>query len=269
MICAGDVLDKGIVPSLQWLADTVAHAIPVVFVPGNHEFYSAFVQESIRDARDFAGRFPNIHFLENEIADIGGVRFIGGTLWTDFRLFDRNPQVTMSYAAHGMNDYKKIKLAKSPYRKFKPIDAYRKHVETRNFIAEELRGQAGLTTVVVTHHAPSPRAIDLGFRHDPLSACYASDLEDLLYEVGPELWVHGHVHHRNDYKVGDTRVVSNPRGYPSERTGFDPAFIVEISPRSGSNGDLAESASAILDRGPTAEPEPGDELPDDVGSTKP
>ncbi len=269
MICAGDVLDKGIVPSLQWLADTVAHAIPVVFVPGNHEFYSAFVQESIRDARDFAGRFPNIHFLENEAVDIGGVRFIGGGLWTDFRLFGRNPEVTMSYAAHGMNDYKKIKFAKAPFRKFKPIDAYRKHVETRNFIAEELRGQAGLTTVVVTHHAPSPRAIDLGFRHDPLSACYASDLEDLLYEVGPDLWVHGHVHHRNDYNVGDTRVVSNPRGYPSERTGFDPAFIVEISPRSGSNGDLAKSALAMVDRAPNADPDPGDELPDDVGSTKP
>ncbi|MGO8484615.1 hypothetical protein AB9F39_35540, partial [Rhizobium leguminosarum] len=70
------VLDKGIVPSLQWLADTFAHAIPVIFVPGNHDFYSAFVQESIRDARDFSGRFPNIHFLENETVDIGGVRFI-------------------------------------------------------------------------------------------------------------------------------------------------------------------------------------------------
>ncbi|MGO6992133.1 metallophosphoesterase [Rhizobium ruizarguesonis] len=268
MICAGDVLDKGIVPSLQWLADTVAHAIPVVFVPGNHEFYSAFVQESIRDARDFAGRFPNIHFLENETVDIGGVRFIGGGLWTDFRLFGRNPQVTMSYAAHGMNDYKKIKFAKAPFRKFKPIDALRKHRETRDFIASRLREGTGLTTVVVTHHAPSPRAIDLGFRHDPLSACYASDLEDLLYEVGPELWVHGHVHHRNDYMVGDTRVVSNPRGYPGEPTGFDPNFTVEISPKPGSKGKLVESASAILDRAPKHHPGPGGELRVDDGTPK-
>ncbi|KPH05027.1 phosphatase [Rhizobium acidisoli] len=269
MVCAGDVLDKGIIPSLQWLADTFAHAIPVVFVPGNHEFYSASVQEGIRDAHEFAGRFPNVHFLENGAVDIDDVRFIGGALWSDFRLFGRNPEVAMSYAAHGMNDYKKIKFSKEPFRKFKPIDAYRKHLETRDFIANELRERAGLTTVVVTHHAPSPRSIDLGFRHDPLSASYASDLEDLLWEAGPNLWAHGHVHHRNDYVVGNTRVISNARGYPGERTGFDAAFVVEIGPNPQSNEELEQSALAIPDRAPKTDPDPGDELPDGDGMTKP
>ncbi len=269
MVCAGDVLDKGVIPSLRWLADTYAHAIPVVFVPGNHEYYRAALQESIRDARAFAARFPNIHFLENDYVDIGDVRFIGGSLWTDFRLFGRNPEVAMSYAAHGMNDYKKIKFSKAPFRKFKPIDAYRKHNETRDFIAKELRAWTGPTTVVVTHHAPSPRAIDLGFRHDPLSACYASDLEDLLWEAGPALWVHGHVHNRNDYAIGDTRVVSNPRGYPGEWTGFDAALVVEIGPKPRVNEDLPQCAFAILDRTPNTDPDPGDEIPGDDGTTKP
>ncbi|MBX5157602.1 phosphatase [Rhizobium sp. NZLR8] len=269
LICAGDLGTKGVVPSLQWLADTYANTLPVIFVPGNHEFYFAAIEESIRDAREFAAGFSNIHFLENDAVEIGGVKFIGGTLWTDFRLFGRKPEVSMSYAQSGMNDFKKINFSKAPFRKFKPIDAYRKHVESRDFIAAELCKRTPMPTVVITHHAPSPRSIDPGFRHDPLSACYASDLEDLMWEAGPDLWVHGHVHHRNDYKVGDTRVVSNPRGYPSERTGFDPAFIVEISPLSGSNSDLAKSALAILDRAPNAEPETGDELPDQLGSRKP
>lgn len=228
LVCAGDVSTKGIVPSIQWLADAYAHTLPVIFVPGNHEFYSASVEESIRDARKFAAGFANIHFLENDAVEIGGVRFLGGTLWTDFRLFGRNPDVSMSYAQSGMNDFRKIKFSKQPYRKFKPIDAHRMHVQTRDFISAELRKHTPLKTVVVTHHAPSPQAIDLGFRHDPLSACYASDLEDLLYEVGPALWVHGHVHHRNDYMIGDTRVVSNARGYPGEGTGFEPEFVVDV-----------------------------------------
>lgn len=270
MVCAGDVLDKGIIPSLQWLADTFGDAIPVVFVPGNHEYYGAALEESIRDAREFASHLPNVHFLENDYVDIGDVRFIGGSLWTDFRLFGRNPEVSMSYAAHGMNDYRKIKFSKEPFRKFKPIDGYRKHLETRDFIGKELRERRGLTTVVVTHHAPSPRSIDPGSRHDPMSACYATDLEDLLWEAGPDLWVHGHVHHRNDYTVGDTRVVSNPRGYPFQRTtGFDPALIVEIGTQSGSNEELARSALAILDRAPDTDPDPGDEFPDGDGRTKP
>lgn len=87
-----------------------------------------------------------------------------------------------------------------------------------------------------------------------------------MYEVGPTLWVHGHVHHRNDYMVGDTRVVSNARGYPGEETGFDPCFTVEISANHGSKDELVASALAILDRAPQADPDPGDEIPDDDGT---
>lgn len=227
LICAGDVLTKGVVPSIDWLAK-FAPDLPVVFVSGNHEFYAACLQSGILEAREAARFHPHVHFLENDAVEIGGVRFIGGTLWTDFRLFGRNPGVSMSYAESGMNDFKKIKFSKAPYRKFKPIHAYRKHIETRDFIAADLRKRTRLKTVVVTHHAPSPRAITLGFRHDPLSACYASDLEDLIMEAGPTLWVHGHVHHRNDYIIGSTRVVSNSRGYPGEGTGFDPALVLEV-----------------------------------------
>ncbi|NLS07659.1 phosphatase [Rhizobium sp. P32RR-XVIII] len=227
LICAGDVLTKGVVPSIKWLAK-FAPDVPIVFVAGNHEFYNSCLHSDIPEARKAARDHPRLHFLENDAVDIGGIRFVGGTLWTDFRLFGRNPGVSMSYAQSGINDFKKIKFSKTPYLKFKPIHAYGKHVETRDYIAAELRERTGRKTVVVTHHAPSPRSIDPAFRHDPLSGCYASDLEDLVYETGPALWVHGHVHHRNDYMVGSTRVVSNSRGYPGERTGFDPGLVIEI-----------------------------------------
>ncbi|ASR08858.1 phosphatase [Rhizobium leguminosarum bv. viciae] len=261
IVCAGDIATKGIVPGLRWLAKAFARQIPVVVVAGNHDFYSASIEEGIRDAREYALGLPNVHFLENDACEIGGVKFVGGTFWTDFRLFGRNPTVAMSYAQSGMNDFKKIKLSKRPFRKFRPLDAYQKHIETRGFIETELRENAGTkTTVVVTHHAPSPRSIDLGFRHDPLSACYASNLEDLLREVGPSLWVHGHLHHRNDYVLGNTRVVSNSRGYPGEETGFDPNLVVEVTPNPGPRGEIVDAALSILDCAPNANPDPDDEL---------
>ena len=261
IVCAGDVAIKGIVNGLRWLAKGFAQQIPVVVVAGNHDFYSTAIEEGIRDAREYASHLPNLHFLENDACEIDGVRFVGGTLWTDFRLYGRNPTVAMSFAGSGMNDFKKIKLSKRPFRKFRPLDAYQKHVETRNFIYAELRENAGTkTTVVVTHHAPSPHSLGLGFRHDPLSACYASDMEDLLREVGPRLWVHGHVHHRNDYLVSDTRIVSNARGYPQEETGFDPNLVVEVTPNPGPRGEIVDAALSILDRAPDADPDPGDEL---------
>ncbi|TCU13736.1 metallophosphoesterase [Rhizobium sullae] len=228
LVCAGDLLTRGIVPSIEWLAANIAETVPVVFIAGNHEFYGASMQESIRDARAFAHRHPNIHFLENDAVDIGDVRFVGGTLWSDFRLLGGDPEFAMVAAQAGMNDYRRIKFEKLPYRKFKPIHSYRKHQETRNFLTSELRDGEARKTVVVTHHAPSGRSIGPEFRNDPLSACYASDLESLIVERRPSLWVHGHVHHGNDYMIGESRVISNPRGYPGEATNFDPAFTVEI-----------------------------------------
>lgn len=226
-ICAGDVLTKGVVPSLRWLGERLSHKLPVVFVGGNHEYYNGSILEGIADARALSD-YPDLHYLENGKVEINGTTFVGGTLWSDFHLFGFKPEVAMSYAAHDMNDYKKIKFSKTPYVKFKPTHSYRKHVETRDFIGSELRKSRGQKVVVVTHHAPSPRSIADQFRTDPISASYASDMEELIFETGPALWVHGHVHHRNDYMVDACRVVSNPRGYPGERTGFDPALIVEI-----------------------------------------
>ena len=227
VVCAGDVLTKGIVPSIEWLTEKFARKIPVVFVAGNHEFYGASVQESIR-AAEMAGGYPDLHFLENDVVEIGDVLFVGGTLWSDFRLFDRNPEVAMAHAKAGMNDYKRIKFSKEPFRKFQPIHAYRSHQETKAYLTSELRKRAGRRAVVVSHHAPSGQSISPDFKADPLAGCYASDLESLIIETQPALWIHGHVHRRNDYVIGDTRVVSNPRGYPGERSGFDPDFTIDV-----------------------------------------
>ncbi|CAK07671.1 MULTISPECIES: metallophosphoesterase [Rhizobium] len=227
-VCAGDLLTRGIGPSISWLAANIAEAMPVVFVAGNHEFYGASMQESIRDARAVADRHPNIHYLENDTVDIGGVRFVGGTLWTDFRVLGGDPELAMVAAQAGMNDYRRIKFEKRPFRKFRPIHAYRKHQETRNFLASELRDGEGRQTVVVTHHAPSILSIEPDLRDDRFSACYASDLDSLIITTRPALWVHGHVHRRNDYMIGESRVVSNPRGYPGEESKFDPRLVIDI-----------------------------------------
>jgi len=266
LVCAGDVLDKGVVPSLRWLAESFGSGIPIVFVPGNHEYYRAALDDGIREGRDFAARFSNIHLLENAAVDIDGVRFIGGTLWTDFRLLGRDPTLVMADAATGMNDYRRIKLSKLPFRRFKPIHALRKHRETRGFIASELERNERRPTVVVTHHAPSVRSVPPRYRGDVLNACYASHLERLIIDTQPLLWVHGHLHNRCDYVISQTRVVANPRGYPGEKTGFDPAFTIKISPNLGSKDDLVGSASAILDRAPNTDPDPGDELPEHGGT---
>jgi Icc-related predicted phosphoesterase len=228
IVCAGDVLDKGVVPSIEWLAAYVGPEVPGIFVAGNHEFYRGFLADSIMAANALRSRYPNIHFLDDRAVVIGDVHFAGATLWTDFRLFNRNPETSMWSAEKGMNDYKRINLSKKPFRKFKPIHAFRRHDASIKFLSESLGQADARKKVVVTHHAPSSRSISRYLRDDPLAPCYASDCEALIREAEPDLWVHGHVHQRLDYTLGFTKIVCNPRGYPGEATGFHPNFVIEI-----------------------------------------
>ncbi|MGO4112470.1 metallophosphoesterase [Rhizobium ruizarguesonis] len=228
IVCAGDVLDKGVVPSIEWLSAYADTEIPVIFVAGNHEFYRSFLTDSVAAANALRGRYPNIHFLDDRDVVIDDVIFAGATLWTDFRLFDRNPETSMWWAEKGMNDYKRINLSKKPFRKFKPIHSFRRHDASIKFLSESLGRTDVRKKVVVTHHAPSPRSISRYFRDDPLSPCYASDCEAFIREAEPDLWIHGHVHQQLDYTLGFTRIICNARGYPGEATGFDPSLVIEI-----------------------------------------
>lgn len=64
-VVAGDVLTRGPEHSLEWLAQHIAPAMPVVAVAGNHEFYggSYGFDLALQRARDL--RLPDVHFLDD------------------------------------------------------------------------------------------------------------------------------------------------------------------------------------------------------------
>lgn len=99
------------------------------------------------------------------------------------------------------------------------------------FIQTELSQPFDGPTVVVTHHEPHRYSIPVRRQNDLLSACYASDLSDLMLSGHPDLWVHGHVHDPVDYEIGHCRVVSNPRGYPGETGSFEEGLVIELDAR--------------------------------------
>jgi Icc-related predicted phosphoesterase len=186
--------------------------MPVVFVAGNHEFYHSSIVEGIVKGGEAAARFPNLHFLE-----IFGVWFFGATLWTDFEIMGSRA-LAMDHAEQVMNDYRQIVYSKNPFMRLRSYHTSRRHWETRRCLTAFLDSRRPDKTVVVTHHAPSWQAITPEYQSDITSAAFASNMESLIHEFRPSLWVHGHVHTRLDYKVGSTRVICNPRGYPEERS---------------------------------------------------
>lgn len=228
-VVAGDV-HTPLVRALDWLAERLP-GVPVIYTPGNHDFWwdrgedRYTLADQLSRGRDVAARH-GIHLLLDDAVVIGGTRFVGGTLWTDFRLGSTSLTHAMRSAQgrFGMVDYRRIRTGPSSRHRVEPRDILALHRRTRAFIEATLAVPHDGPTVVVTHHAPHPDS--LPNPHEDLRWCYASDLRDLIHAHGPDLWVHGHVHRAADYRVGSTRIVCNPRGHIEEASGFDPARIV-------------------------------------------
>jgi len=217
MILAGDI---GVgLQGVTWARN--AFDVPVIYVAGNHEYYGRNI-DTLDEALKSNCLNSNIRVLQDDSCVIDGVRFLGCTLWTDFALFGD----AREYAAEGrlhMNDFRLI--ATNRGGPATPNDTLVRHQASRAYLERALGQPFDGPTVVVTHHTPSLRCIAPRFRRDTLTPCYASNLEPLVARSGAVLWVHGHVHDSFDYRLGETRVVCNPKGYPFEdKVRESPAF---------------------------------------------
>jgi len=228
VIVAGDICE-GVDKAFTALRQIVPSEIPITMVLGNHEFYRRCLPEEIALAKKLAPEF-NIHLLENDAVVLNGVRFIGASLWTDYRLYGEHAApLIMAHAQEIMNDHRLIAWSKQPFRRFSPTEAWRLHLESRQYLETVLRMPFDGPSIVVTHHAPHPGSLHPTYKDDLLSAAFVSDLSTLLEGPhGPDLWVHGHVHNSFDYAVHKTRIVCNPHGYGTENPGFNPSLVVEV-----------------------------------------
>ena len=240
VVIAGDICE-GIKNAFEHVRRIVPERIPVVMTAGNHEFYRRVWSEEIAQAKSLAGEF-NLLFVNDDVVLLGDTRFVGSTLWTNYRLFgDANAVVAMEAARRGMNDHRLITWQKNPWKRFRPEEALLLHERSRRFIVDALTMPFAGNTVVVTHHAPHFGSVEKRFQNDALTAAFASDLTDVITirEVGADreddeqrknklIWNHGHIHASSDYNVGGVRILANPHGYGAENPGFDPQLIVEV-----------------------------------------
>lgn len=235
-VFAGDV-HQPITAAIQWLArerDVGAlQGRPVVYVPGNHEFYHHEMKAGLAEAA-LAAEEVGIHLLNRRALVIDGVRFIGCILWTDYQLLG-TPKPSMFHARQELNDHILIRYREESghISRFTPLHAEAEHRLDRAFLKSELDKWHHGPTVVVTHHAPHPGSVQRLHQGSALSPAFASDLSELIIPYQPELWIHGHDHGCHDYHVGETRIFSNQAGYPRaerrEVSGFRPDCVVEVS----------------------------------------
>jgi predicted phosphodiesterase len=220
VVLAGDIHTQ--TNGLEWAARRFPNML-IVYVAGNHEYYHAHLQELEAQLRADAQRL-GIHFLEQDAVIIDGVRFLGTTLWTDFDLYGPQAAVAAAHMAiQVMPDFRIIETDNGDYT---PQMSVVCHQQSRNWLQMQLNTPFAGKTVVVTHHAPSALSVPEQFQGDTLSPAFSSNLDALVEQA--DLWIHGHTHTCFDYRVGRSRVVANPGGYPNENAAFDAALVIQI-----------------------------------------
>lgn len=229
VILAGDIHRPA--PAMAW---ALALGKPVVYVPGNHEFYGSSLQATVQELQALAAGTP-VHVLDNQVLVWRGLRIVGSTLWTDYLAGGSGAaqDAAIAQALAFNRDFSRIRCGPpDAQRPFTPPDAAELFARNVRWLRATLDEPFDGPTVAVTHHAPSLRSIHPRFAGSPLNAGFVSDAEHLLGAERACLWVHGHTHDSFDYRVNGTRVLCNPRGYAvdgaNENAGFDPLLTVAV-----------------------------------------
>lgn len=232
--------------------------VPVLFVPGNHEYDAQDFDQAHARLQDTCERL-GITFLERSTVGTdtllpqasAPVRFIGTTLWSDFDALAMEPAAAKSTT----------QLLQLREKAFRAANFYlRKAGTTRHgqaMLAEQVREQALVCqawlcealatpfegeTVVITHFAPSLQSADPRYGLAPGTAGFCNALDGLLPQA--RLWLHGHLHCPSDYVKNGCRVVANPLGYArkSEQDQFKAALCLDLH---GQAADLFDAGQVI------------------------
>ena len=211
LLIAGDFGEIKAVEYMEKRLGILANKYPmVVYTPGNHEYYKSSPHKTERILQNAIKTLPNVKIPINGIVELeNGKRIIGGTMWFPFRSDN-------DLNSWGFND-------------FRLIDRFVPWVCRQNEVfLELLEDELKEGDIVLTHHAPSALSLDPEHEGSRLNRFYYTDGEVLVKDRKPAMWVHGHIHCQNKYRIGDTLVVSNPLGYPHETRSFVDKMLVDL-----------------------------------------
>jgi predicted phosphodiesterase len=221
LVLAGDIGERD---SAEKMVLEELKRSPIVYVPGNHEYYFGDIKDVDEKWYAFAEDHEGFVYcplgaVPIEYGDETKV-ILCGTMWSDFWGEEWRENIVRMH----LNDFALIRRRGA---RFTPLDSIVLHQEFRKvFMAHQ-----GHPDMVVTHFAPSRKSIHPKYQNkmgDVTNCYYALDCEDLIEKLTPKIWVHGHTHTCFDYRIGSTRVLANPKGYRDENKDFNSALVVEI-----------------------------------------
>jgi predicted phosphodiesterase len=212
LVLAGDVLCLAAEEeSAEMLARLRGKARHVLYVLGNHEHYKGELLAAKAVAADLCAS-TGVRLLDETALDIAGRRFLGCTLWF---AFDDQAHAFR----HLLTDFRLIAGFEQ--------EVYEENRRAVAFLDSSVRRG----DIVVTHHLPARDGVAPHFKREPylqLAPFFANQCEDLVTRTEAALWIHGHMHVPSDWRLGATRIVCNPIGYPRDRRGGRLDYVVDV-----------------------------------------
>ncbi len=215
----------------------------IIWIPGNHEYYQdkhidreCTINAIEKRCRKICSNFPNIKFLKNQTIELKSkrilYRFICSTLWS--HIPNKLGKTVQSY----MSDYDKIYVwngkDKCP-RNITYKDVNIMHRKCVNFIKSEInisknkksdKKYKDVKTIILTHHKPFSSKSD--YSSDVERVAYESDQTDIFSNTHVNFWAYGHTHRSCKENIYNTLIISNPKGYPYQRTKFKKGMRITI-----------------------------------------
>ena len=222
LILAGDIGNPGTVvyrKFLRWCASKFTY---VFLTPGNHEYFGKTIEEADSLLEEIC-HDAGVVLLNNRSFSIPGLNltFIGATLWSHI------PQEAAFESLMYVSDFTKIKDMS--------MEAYNLlHANSREWLTKTLsKVDSSHRKIVVSHHAPLLEVTSHPvFRGKKTNFAFQSDCTEMMQHFDIDVWFFGHTHYSVDLTwtgnqvntsnpevgltEGETRVVSNQRGYNDE-----------------------------------------------------
>lgn len=168
--------------------------IPVVYVPGNHEYYNGSINDKYGHS--------NVFIINNTFVELDGIKFAGSTYWS-------NPS---EYSFRQIND-----------KFIRGLNIWDQHETDMQFMNSGFNAD-----VIVTHFSPSKRSVSSQYITSLLNDYFINESEDMVGKHGEQLWIHGHCHNNSEFRVNGVDIIANPKGYYNENERYSPGLIVEV-----------------------------------------
>lgn len=188
----------------------------VFVLAGNHEYYHSnkTIDQMNEYINNLLNPLPNVMFMEQQSFELQitsqpqKYKILGTTLWSYI------PKQIEKYVSKGADFRNIINFNTKKYN-----ENYQTSVQ---WLKKELNEyQENTNYIVLTHHAPTFHKTskqEWQYKTDGSlknsAYIFASNL-DHLFNPSLAVWAFGHTHWKTDYQHGNTRIISNPHGYPS------------------------------------------------------